>query len=185
MFNIDLYTKNIGKEILYNDINYKVVGFYDNHRNLFYITMNLEDTMIIDVLTNIEYLDSNNIKLEEDKIINVIESEFNDAYRVENKKYIYLKKYFDKPLKLTYIFTKERILKFDSNISLSYDSSSDLYRYKNKDYNIEIENENVYEIYSKIKKAYIEMYFQMMNGKMDNKTRIKFMKEFLFCMEYE
>ena len=187
MFNFEKYTHNIGKEVEYNEVLYKVIGFFDNQKGLYYIGISDKDSVIINVLTtNVDYLNTDTISVSESMMDRMIKEDFNDSFNIElqNKNFIYLKKHFDKPFNLTYILTNNKVLKFDSKIFFKYKSNEDLYVYENKSYKLYINHKNIYKLYGKVRQSYIDLYNQMINDNMDLNMKKSFMKEFEYCLEY-
>jgi hypothetical protein len=68
-----------------------------------------------------------------------------------------MKNIFDKPYKLSYIYTKDNIYKFDTELNILYDPDKEKFTYKNELYELDMNNENYHILISNIKKEYIKL----------------------------
>lgn len=187
MFNIDSISKMIGFEALTTSGKYKIVGVYDNSDGLYFILYNGKNVVLYSTANNPLHIMSTKTfdHITSETLLEEQKDEFKNCIILYKNNILYIKNIFDKPYKLTYIYTHDNIYKFDTELNILYDENQDKFIYKNELYNLDVCNENYHKLIAEIKKEYIKIWRQFLNNKLTAEQAKQFIKEFVFCCEYK
>lgn len=186
MFNIESVSKMIGLEAVTPSGKYKIVGIYDNSNGLYFVLYDGKDTILYNTASNPLPIISTEtlIEITPEKFIEEQKEEFKDCLILQKNNILYMKNIFDKPYKLSYIYTKDNIYKFDTELNILYDPDKEKFTYKNELYELDMNNENYHILISNIKKEYIKLCKKFLDTNLNSEQLKQFMKEFVFCCEY-
>lgn len=186
MFNIESISKMIGLEAVTPSGKYKIVGLYDNSNGLYFVLYDGKDTILYNTASNpLPIISTETLtEITPEKFIEEQKEEFKDCLILQKNNILYMKNIFDKPYKLSYIYTKDNIYKFDTELNILYDSDKEKFTYKNELYELDMNNENYHILISNIKKEYIKLCKKFLDTNLNSEQLKQFMKEFVFCCEY-
>lgn len=186
MFNIESVSKMIGLEAVTPSGKYKIVGIYDNSNGLYFVLYDGKDTILYNTASNPLPIVSTEtlIEITPEKFIEEQKEEFKDCLILYKNNILYMKNIFDKPYKLSYIYTKDNIYKFDTELNILYDPDKEKFIYKNELYELDMNDENYHILISNIKKEYIKLCKKFLDTNLNGEQLKQFMKEFVFCCEY-
>lgn len=186
MFNIESVSKMIGLEAVTPSGKYKIVGIYDNSNGLYFVLYDGKDTILYNTASNpLPIISTETLtEITPEKFIEEQKEEFKDCLILQKNNILYMKNIFDKPYKLSYIYTKDNIYKFDTELNILYDPDKEKFTYKNELYELDMNNENYHILISNIKKEYIKLCKKFLDTNLNSEQLKQFMKEFVFCCEY-
>lgn len=186
MFNIESVSKMIGLEAVTPSGKYKIVGLYDNSNGLYFVLYDGKDTILYNTASNpLPIISTETLtEITPEKFIEEQKDEFKDCLILQKNNILYMKNIFDKPYKLSYIYTKDNIYKFDTELNILYDPDKEKFTYKNELYELDMNNENYHILISNIKKEYIKLCKKFLDTNLNSEQLKQFMKEFVFCCEY-
>lgn len=186
MFNIESVSKIIGLEAVTPSGKYKIVGLYDNSNGLYFVLYDGKDTILYNTASNpLPIISTETLtEITPEKFIEEQKDEFKDCLILQKNNILYMKNIFDKPYKLSYIYTKDNIYKFDTELNILYDPDKEKFTYKNELYELDMNNENYHILISNIKKEYIKLCKKFLDTNLNSEQLKQFMKEFVFCCEY-
>lgn len=186
MFNIESISKMIGLEAVTPSGKYKIVGLYDNSNGLYFVLYDGKDTILYNTASNpLPIISTETLtEITPEKFIEEQKEEFKDCLILQKNNILYMKNIFDKPYKLSYIYTKDNIYKFDTELNILYDPDKEKFTYKNELYELDMNNENYHILISNIKKEYIKLCKKFLDTNLNSEQLKQFMKEFVFCCEY-